>query len=452
MKYLRLFLIVIIELNISNAQNVYFGDLHIHSNYSSDAIGNIDTIYNKARHNAKFDFICITDHDFSLTDSSWEVQKQITDKYYEPGRFVTLIGYEWTAHPVTRFGHRIILYRDNSGPLFRIERNENTIEDLFTKLRKQEAIINIAHPDHGPYESDTSYKSYLQKNIEIFGSNKARFEYFGNSNAPPKQVNGHSVQNWLANGSIFGFLGVSDDHSGRPGIGGITAVIADTLTRESLFDAINRRHVYATTGPKIKMSFSCNNKIMGDILYKNKDTTYHFEIMISGTAELSLVEILRNNTVLMDWIPRNTNQLTAGITVQDNDRSFYYLRITQKDGNMAWSSPIYLNIQRSELVTSVAELNNSFVLLNHYPNPFNSEVNIPYYVPDNLKNRDFILRIFNVTGQIIYHTSNKNLNSGLQQFHWNGQTGSGEGAPSGIYYFIVSAGEYRKSGKMVLLK
>jgi hypothetical protein len=50
------------------------------------------------------------------THSAWEMNREVTNKYYEPGRFTTLIGFEWTAAPNGGNMHRNVLFRDNNIP------------------------------------------------------------------------------------------------------------------------------------------------------------------------------------------------------------------------------------------------------------------------------------------------------------------------------------------------
>jgi len=94
-------------------QNIYFGDLHVHSDLSFDGHVNIDTLYNNAINIAKLDFICVTDHDLNSANNSWIISKQKANFYNIPGIFVALIGYEYTHLP-SQGGHLITYtYKDN---------------------------------------------------------------------------------------------------------------------------------------------------------------------------------------------------------------------------------------------------------------------------------------------------------------------------------------------------
>jgi hypothetical protein len=44
----------------------------------------------------------------------WQEIQRETRRFHEPGRFVTLLGYEWTSWI---HGHRHVLYFEDEGPL-----------------------------------------------------------------------------------------------------------------------------------------------------------------------------------------------------------------------------------------------------------------------------------------------------------------------------------------------
>ena len=68
----------------------------------------------------------------------------------------------------------------------------------------------------------------------------------------------------------------------------------------------------------------------------------HFAVSVLGTQKIR-VELLRNNQVIKTWEPGEDTLDVAfedeGLTPAD----WYYLRVTQTDDHMAWSSPIWVN-------------------------------------------------------------------------------------------------------------
>ncbi len=49
-----------------------------------------------------------------LSFDSWKANSATADQYYQPGRFTTLIGYEWTYFPQGDNLHRVVVYKDGA--------------------------------------------------------------------------------------------------------------------------------------------------------------------------------------------------------------------------------------------------------------------------------------------------------------------------------------------------
>ena len=81
-----------------------------------------------------------------------------------------------------------------------------------------------------------------------------------------------------AGGYRVGFICASDVHTGKPGAsrpsagtgmeafgvrGGLGGIYAESLTRESLWEALKSRRCYGTTGDRIAVWFECNGRADG---------------------------------------------------------------------------------------------------------------------------------------------------------------------------------------------
>ena len=94
------------------------------------------------------------------------------------------------------------------------------------------------------------------------------------------------------------------------------------------------------------------------------------------------------------------------------------------------------------------------VLLQSYPNPFNPETWIPYELE---KQSHVTIEIYNVAGQLV-----RTLNIGTRlrgryiskekAVHWNGRNESGERVSSGVYFYMLKAGNFAATRRMVILK
>jgi hypothetical protein len=90
-----------------------------------------------------------------------------------------------------------------------------------------------------------------------------------------------------------------------------------------------------------------------------------------------------------------------------------------------------------------------FELFQNYPNPFNPQTQIRYDLPISGQVK---LSIFNVLGQRVRVLVDELQDAGHKSVIWDGKDGRGQEVASGIYFYKISAENYRKTKKMVLLK
>ena len=89
------------------------------------------------------------------------------------------------------------------------------------------------------------------------------------------------------------------------------------------------------------MNFHSNDRPMGAEL--PLEANRQFQIEIDGTADLRLVELLRDGRPIQQWSPAMAAfSISAEDTKFDRAKSaFYLLRVTQADEHKGWSSPIW---------------------------------------------------------------------------------------------------------------
>jgi len=109
---------------------------------------------------------------------------------------------------------------------------------------------------------------------------------------------------------------------------------------------MKKRHSYAATD-NIILDVRSGEHLMGDEFLAKEAK---FDVTVIGTAPLATVEVLRNNEVCTTWkFKEGTNELKTWwqdlAPLRDaKDASFYYVRVTQTDGQMAWSSPMWVRV------------------------------------------------------------------------------------------------------------
>jgi len=115
----------------------------------------------------------------------------------------------------------------------------------------------------------------------------------------------------------------------------------------------------------------------------------------------------------------------------------YRLKQVDFNGNSEYSDEV--------LVNNLVPL--EYNLSQNFPNPFNPATVIDYALPEN----SFVsLKVYNSLGQEVSNLVNENKQAGTYHVNFNAS-----GLPSGVYYYILRAGnnnEFVKTNKMVLLK
>ena len=90
-----------------------------------------------------------------------------------------------------------------------------------------------------------------------------------------------------------------------------------------------------------------------------------------------------------------------------------------------------------------------YILYQNYPNPFNPTTKIRYDLP---KNEFVSINIYDVTGRKVKSLIGENQVAGYRSITWDGTNNLGQSVSAGMYIYIIQAGQYRESRKMVLLK
>jgi hypothetical protein len=88
-------------------------------------------------------------------------------------------------------------------------------------------------------------------------------------------------------------------------------------------------------------------------------------------------------------------------------------------------------------------------LIGNYPNPFNPNTMISFYLPSP---EDVKLEIYNVKGQKVKTLVNNYLNSGQHRITWNGADDCGKNVSSGVYFYKIKADKFIQTKKMILTK
>jgi len=110
----------------------------------------------------------------------------------------------------------------------------------------------------------------------------------------------------------------------------------------------------------------------------------------------------------------------------------------------------FLNETNVDAISNVNKnLPNKFEIYQNYPNPFNPETNIHYQIPKESK---VVLKIYNILGQEVKTLVDEIKPAGFYSVKWNARNDFGRELASGIYFYRISAGDFNKTMKLILIK
>ena len=351
----------------------FWGDPHNHTGFSDGfTTAGPSQSYGYAKNTTNLDFAVVTDH----AEAIWgcPLSKEEIDKietaaasYNSPGKFVTFFGFEWTGSfpwnknwPVNQ-GHAHVIFPAD-GVICRADTNEcNSFEKLIEKVEPFGPMVIRHHVCSSWAPATFPDKSLETMPVLEIASSHGSCECNDCPGLIPDRVAGKEnyIRSALLSGIHYGIVGGSDNHNARPGArkfpgkenlnmdaGGLTCVIAKELTREGIFSAIKGRSCYATTSARIFLDFTLAGKPMGKVLPTGTPVKGTFRV--HGADIIDQVTIFRGDILRKEFKTiLSIKPAVLDVTGDWSDpspvsKAVYYLRVIQKDGEMAWSSPIWV--------------------------------------------------------------------------------------------------------------
>jgi len=347
----------------SSAPRIQWADLHGHSSLS-DGTGTPEDFFRYARDVSALDVVALTDHDhwgmraLDAHPEIWERIQEATKRANEPGRFVSLLGYEWTSW---LHGHRHVIQFADSGPLFSSidrERRYETPAQLWSALRGLPALTFAHHSAGGPISTNWNYPpdpelEPVTEIVSVHGSSEAP----DSPQAIYSPVAGNYVRDALDRGFVLGLIGSGDSHDGHPGLSniaspsgsnGIAAIFSEDLSREGVLEALRARRVYATNGPRIFLrtlldgEHEMGMRIEGADSASDDSATSLLTIRVGATAPLKRVDVIRSGEIVITIAGEgSTEWARSGDIPHLRSGEYLYVRAIQEDGGTAWSSPYF---------------------------------------------------------------------------------------------------------------
>lgn len=288
---------------------VLFGDLHVHSD---DTVGTEDSSYNftYGRDIAGLDVLGYTANDFQITKAKWDATTELIRSLNDPDEFVIFPGTEWCGNSAAGGDHNVVFLEDPAThtPEFPLDRHGNVARSFEWSEDGPRDLVPGAWPldeVYATYAADSEkhlmiphvggrrcnlawHHPRLERLVEI-GSAWGQFEWL--------------LRDAIRRGWKLGVCANSDEHRGRcgggvPGTavfgtrGGLTGILAPSLDRQTVANALRARHTFATTGPRLVglVSTEHGGYVQGDELEAPSSESLKLNYRFLGNEGFSSIE------------------------------------------------------------------------------------------------------------------------------------------------------------------
>lgn len=351
----------------SEKYNLYFGQLHSHTSYS-DGAGTCEDAFAHASDVDNLDFLAVTDHSNSfdnadsatLADGSmseeWNEGHELADKYTTED-FVGIFGYEMTWS--NGLGHVNTFNTDGFQSRTQSEYStySTALQNYYSTLKTDpDSLTQFNHP--GTTFGDFSDFAYYDEEIDDLitmievGNGEGAI---GSSGYFPSY---EYYQRALDKGWHVAPTNNQDNHKGLWGDANTarSVVMADSLTRENIYDAMRNYRVYATEDNDLSIYYTLDSYEMGSILTEGQTgdkVTLMADLSDPTDESIGTVQVIANGGLILDEKTVSGNAETVEFTV-DNDYSYYYLKVTEADGDIAVTAPVWVGEVEAAGINSIS--------------------------------------------------------------------------------------------------
>jgi len=372
----------------------YFGQLHSHTT-ASDGAGSLEDalkyIWNTARSN-NVQFVSFTDHSNyfdgsdlggvnpagalydmglapELAQAKWSSYKSAVAAFNtaHSGEMLALAGFEmtWSGGPghINTFNTPGIVSRNNT------ELNDKTnaskdqgMQNYYDLLSQSEGATSVSQFNHpgttfGTFSEFAYWDPIIDQRISLVevGNGEGAIGsggYFPSYSEYTKALDkGWHVAPTNNQDNHKGYWG--DANTAR------SVIYTNDFTEQGLYQAMKDRRVYATEDKNLNILYTVNGMVMGTLITDVPET-----LSIKGvindpdtTDRISKVELIVNGgRVHYTWSNIDSNSYTAEVTFtkeEIKDYSYFYLRITEADKDIAVTAPVWVG---APVLTGVASL------------------------------------------------------------------------------------------------
>ena len=341
----------------SATYEIYFGQLHSHTDIS-DGAGSVEEAFQYASRVENLDFLAVTDHsnsfdneasgvlarDGSTVSAEWkqghEAAAAVTDE-----DFVGLYGFEMTW--TNGLGHMNTFHTPGwqSRTQADFKNKDTALQNYYAALATvPESISQFNHPGttFGDFSDFAHYSPEADALITLIevGNGEGAIGSAGYFTSYAYYTRA------LDKGWHLAPTNNQDNHKGLWGDANTarSVVLADSLTEAGIYDALRNYRVYATEDNDLHIYYTLDGHIMGSMLEETdvgEEVTISVNLSDATDRAIGKIEVIVNGGITAASRELDASSGTVTLTVPAQ-YSYYYLRITQPDGDTAVTAPVWV--------------------------------------------------------------------------------------------------------------
>ena len=354
---------------------LYFGQLHSHTQYS-DGAGSLTSALEYIRNlpdSANVDFVAFTDHSNyfdsksspnpeealydidkvkdSDSSHSWSTYKKtIADFNASQSDVVAIGGFEmtWSGGPghINTFNTEGIVSRNNS--TLNNKTGDAGLKEYYKLLSDEKGKDSISQFNHpgttfGNFVDFSYWDAAVDTRIQMVevGNGEGQIGAGGYYPSYEQYIMA------LDKGWHVAPTNNQDNHKGKWGNANSArdVIITDNFSEEGIYEAIRAKRVYSTEDKNLELNYTANGQMMGSSIAKMPEEL-NFNINFSDpdkSDSISKVEIVANSgKVVQTWDTEETLAKGTVTATLDPDYTYYFVRVTEGDGDLAVTSPVWV--------------------------------------------------------------------------------------------------------------
>ena len=359
---------------VGRAQNqLYFGQLHSHTTYS-DGSGTLDSALDYVANlpgSANVDFVAFTDHsnyfdqsgaanpegalyDMSLateySQGRWnEFKSKVAAFNGSQSDIVALGGFEmtWSGGPghINTFNTPGIVSRNNS--TLNNKTSDAGMKAYYALLSQSEGAASISQFNHpgstfGTFSDFAYYDAMIDSRIFLVEVGNGEGQVGAGGYYPSYEY--YTMA--LDKGWHVAPTNNQDNHKGKWGNANDArdVIITDDFSEEGIYAAIRAMRMYATEDKNLEISYTVNDMPLGSSIDVPDKLNINVTVNDPDASDsISKVEVIVNSgKTAYTW--NDPAELASGaLSVElDPDYSYYYIRVTEGDGDLAVTAPVWV--------------------------------------------------------------------------------------------------------------